>query len=198
MKKFLSVLMVIALSVFMAMPVMAEDTDTITSTEASSQGVKVTATLESNYVVHLPAAFLLDPVPNSNDFQNTYAVKVTGNLAHGSYVSVEPNAEFKLKDKDSDTEVTAAVEQTIVKWAQADDSSVTDCAALDEEVTGTVTTTIIKDGVYEGQCIFTYQMHKIDDSTSSGSNTPDPSTDPTTDPTTDPSIDPTSGDPSNP
>ncbi len=150
-KKLIGLLMVAALTVCTAMPVMAAPIDDSTS---HTETVEVIATLTTGYIVSLPARIQL--VGNNNVFEADYDVQVSGNLPAENYVEVKPADSFQLKDVTTPTKtVDANVTQNVIKWSSGND--VFGAVKLGTKTQGHISATIDADGTYKGDFVFTYQ-----------------------------------------
>ncbi len=150
-KKLIGLLMVAALTVCTAMPVMAAPID---DNNVHNETVEVTATLTTGYVVSLPARIQL--VGNNNVFEADYDVQVSGNLPAENYVEVTPASTFELVEiDDSSKKATTTVTQKVTKWSSG--NSVFGAVKLGTKTQGHISAEIAVDGTYRGNFAFTYQ-----------------------------------------
>lgn len=151
-KKLMSAVLALALTVCMAMPVVAAP---LTDTDPHTQKVEVTADLTTGYVVSLPARIAL--VGNNHEFSADYDVKVSGNLGEDDYVEVKPANTFQLTD--GSNEVTATVKQDVTKWSSG--GKVPGAAQFGTDAKGHISAKITVDGSYKGDFAFTYQKKSV-------------------------------------
>ena len=152
-KKLMSAVLALALTVCMAMPVVAAP---INDADSHDQTVEVTATLETGYVVSLPARIQL--VGNNNVFEADYDVQVSGNLPKTEYVEVTPASTFDLVNiADSTKKAPTTVTQKVTKWSSG--NSVFGAVKLGTKTQGHISAEIKDDGTYKGDFAFTYQKH---------------------------------------
>ena len=166
-KKLLSLLITTFIATLtMSVPVCASTMGgSSTDSEAKTQNVPVTATLDSNYTVTLPASIVLTDNPTTQKFEGSYTCHADGNIAAGKYVSIVPSATFVMTGASSGTTATASVTQATTTWSRdvsataTPEPSVANSVVMGTNATGNVSVELTVDDAYTGNVTFTYQLH---------------------------------------
>ncbi len=171
MKKLVSVLLVSAMTILMAMPVMAED-QTVNSETGSAEVTVKTDTdgpgSLNKYVVVLPATVTL-ATDNGTAYSQTFNINVKGRLEQDKYVELSVgktagsnDGKFTLTGNDT---ASTTVEGTVTLdggaiWARSDATGISGSHNnLNVEKTGNlVAANITKDADYTGQLYFTFAL----------------------------------------
>lgn len=175
MKKLVSVLLVSAMTILMAMPVMAAPTtvggEGNATTGAQDATVQVTTTDPDNpansrnkYVVELPATIVL-ATDDGVHYSQTFSALVKGRIDTGKYVELvtkDAGGSFTLTGTTASNTANGTATLTKTKWIKAGDTTFTGDAAatpLGTAVTDNhIDVTIEADDDYTGNLVFTYSL----------------------------------------